>query len=311
MYMSGKVWVTDMTEAEQINRLKEEKNAVIMAHYYVRPEVQAIADCVGDSYFLSEKAAESDADIIVLCGVSFMGESAKIINEGKKVLLPEPEADCPMAHMATREQIEEVRRKYDDLAVVCYVNSTAELKAASDVCVTSSNALKIVKALPEKNIFFIPDQNLAHFIADQLPEKNFIFHPGFCPVHHDIEAQDILRAREAHPEALVLVHPECRPEVTELADYAGSTAGILRFASENEGESFIIGTEEGIFYELQRRNPNKKFYPVGKGQICPGMKTVTLEKVIRALENEEPEVQMEKSDSQAARRPLQRMLELS
>ena len=309
--MQDRYRFTEMTAAEQIHRWKAEKNAVILAHYYVRPEIQEIADYVGDSYFLSEKAAELDAEIIVLCGVSFMGESAKILNTDKRVLLPEPEADCPMAHMATPEQVAEVRAGYDDLAVVCYVNSTAELKAVSDVCVTSSNAQKIVKALPQKNIFFIPDQNLAHFIAGQLPEKNFIFHTGYCPVHHDVRAEDIAEAKAEHPEALVLVHPECRPEVVSFADYAGSTAGILKFASESSCDSFIIGTEQGIFYQLKKRNPEKKFYPVGGGQICPGMKEITLEKVLRALEREKPEVEMEDRLSAASRRSLLRMLELS
>ena len=261
---------TEMTAAEQIHRWKAEKNAVILAHYYVRPEIQEIADYVGDSYFLSEKAAELDAEIIVLCGVSFMGESAKILNTDKRVLLPEPEADCPMAHMATPEQVAEVRAGYDDLAVVCYVNSTAELKAVSDVCVTSSNAQKIVKALPQKNIFFIPDQNLAHFIAGQLPEKNFIFHTGYCPVHHDVRAEDIAEAKAEHPEALVLVHPECRPEVVSFADYAGSTAGILKFASESSCDSFIIGTEQGDLSGNERNHFGESASGAGEGKAGSG-----------------------------------------
>lgn len=302
---------TEMTAAEQIHRWKAEKNAVILAHYYVRPEIQEIADYVGDSYFLSEKAAELDAEIIVLCGVSFMGESAKILNTDKRVLLPEPEADCPMAHMATPEQVAEVRAGYDDLAVVCYVNSTAELKAVSDVCVTSSNAQKIVKALPQKNIFFIPDQNLAHYIADQIPEKNFIFNDGFCHVHHNVRKDQILAAREAKPEALVLVHPECRPEVTELADYVGSTSGIINYATESDAKEFIISTEMGVFHELQKRNPDKKFYTAGNVQICPNMKKISLDKVIASLENEETQVEMDAELIHEAHAPMKRMLELS
>ena len=302
---------TEMTAAEQIHRWKAEKNAVILAHYYVRPEIQEIADYVGDSYFLSEKAAELNAEIIVLCGVSFMGESAKILNTDKRVLLPEPEADCPMAHMATSEQVAEVRAGYDDLAVVCYVNSTAELKAVSDVCVTSSNAQKIVKALPQKNIFFIPDQNLAHYIADQIPEKNFIFNDGFCHVHHNVRKDQILAAREAKPEALVLVHPECRPEVTELADYVGSTSGIINYATESDAKEFIISTEMGVFHELQKRNPDKKFYTAGNVQICPNMKKISLDKVITSLENEETQVEMDAELIHEAHAPMKRMLELS
>ncbi len=296
---------------QRIQELKKEKNAVIMAHYYVPDEVQDIADYVGDSYYLSEMATKVDAEIIVLCGVSFMGESAKILNTGKKVLLPAADADCPMAHMADTERIAEAREAYKDVAVVCYVNSTAELKAVSDVCVTSSNALKIVKALPNQNIFFIPDQNLAHYIADQLPEKNFIFNDGFCHVHHNVRKDQILAAREAKPDALVLVHPECRPEVTALADYVGSTSGIINYATESDAREFIISTEMGVFHELRKRNPDKKFYTAGNMQICPNMKKISLDKVITSLENEETEVKMDAELIRDAHVPMKRMLELS
>lgn len=295
----------------KIQDLKKEKNAVIMAHYYVPDEVQEIADYTGDSYYLSDMATKIDADIIVLCGVSFMGESAKILNTGKKVLMPAADADCPMAHMADIRSIQEIRSKYDDVAVVCYVNSTAELKAASDVCVTSSNALKIVSALPEKNIFFIPDQNLAHFIADKLPEKNFIFNDGYCHVHHNVTKEQLIEAKQAHPEALVLVHPECRPEVTALADYAGSTSGIINYAAESNADEFIIVTEMGVFYKLKKNNPDKKFYPAGDMQICSGMKKVTLDKIIAALEDEVTEVIMDETLAENAHAPMKRMLELS
>ena len=299
------------SKIRRIRELKKEKNAVIMAHYYVPDEVQDIADYVGDSYYLSEMAAKAEAEIIVLCGVSFMGESAKILNAGKKVLLPAADADCPMAHMADAERIAKVREKYEDVAVVCYDNSTAELKAASDVCVTSSNALKIVKALPNKNIFFIPDQNLAHYIADQMPDKNFIFNEGFCHVHHSVRREQIIKARTAKPDALVLVHPECRPEVTEIADYVGSTSGIINYAAESDADEFIISTEIGVFHELQRRNPDKKFYTVGNMQICPGMKKISLDKVIGTLESEETQVEMDEELIRDAYAPMKRMLELS
>ena len=216
-----------------------------------------------------------------------------------------------MAHMADTERIAEVREEYEDVAVVCYVNSTAELKAASDVCVTSSNALKIVKALPNQNIFFIPDQNLAHYIADQIPEKNFIFNDGFCHVHHNVRKDQILAAREAKPEALVLVHPECRPEVTGLADYVGSTSGIINYATESDAKEFIISTEMGVFHELQKRNPDKKFYTAGNVQICPNMKKISLDKVITSLENEETQVEMDAELIHEAHAPMKRMLELS
>ena len=300
-----------MTTVEEIQKLKKEKNAVILAHYYVRPEVQEIADYIGDSFYLSKVATKLQEKTIVFCGVSFMGESAKILNPEKTVLVPDMTADCPMAHMADVETIRKMRKEYDDLAVVCYINSTAALKEYSDVCVTSANAVKIVKELPNKNIFFIPDQNLAHYIVDQIPEKNFIFNDGFCHVHHNVRKDQILAAREAKPEALVLVHPECRPEVTELADYVGSTSGIINYATESDAKEFIISTEMGVFHELQKRNPDKKFYTAGNVQICPNMKKISLDKVIASLENEETQVEMDAELIHEAHAPMKRMLELS
>lgn len=299
------------TKVQRIKELKEQKNAVIMAHYYVEDEVQAIADYIGDSYYLSDMATKIDADVIVLCGVKFMGESAKVLNPDKKVLLPAPDADCPMAHMATVERIKEVREQYDDVAVVCYVNSTAELKAASDVCVTSANALKIVKALPNKNIFFIPDQHLAEYIADQLSEKNFIFNNGFCHVHHTITVDQVKAAKAARPDAKVLVHPECQREVTAMADYIGSTSGIIKYATESDAKEFIVTTEMGVMYELKRQNPDKKFYTAGNMQVCPNMKKISLDKIIHVLETEDSLVEMEPSLIDAAYQPMLRMLELA
>lgn len=295
----------------QIERLKKEKNAVIMAHYYVADEIQEIADYIGDSYYLSETATKIDADTIVLCGVSFMGESAKILNPGKTVLLPDDTADCPMAHMASVERIQEVREQYEDVAVVCYVNSTAELKTMSDVCVTSANALKIVHALPNKNIFFIPDQNLAHYIADKLPEKNFIFNDGYCHVHHNITASQITEAKKLRPAAEVLVHPECKPEVTALADYIGSTSGIISYAKSSTAPEFIVVTEMGVLYELKKQNPDKKFYTAGNMQICPNMKKITPDKIIQALETGSPAVTLKEDFMKQALAPMERMLALS
>lgn len=296
---------------QRIEELKKEKNAVIMAHYYVEDEVQDVADYIGDSYYLSEAATKIDAQRIVLCGVAFMGESAKILNRDKKVLLPAADADCPMAHMASVERIREVRTEYEDVAVVCYVNSTAELKAASDVCVTSANALKIVKALPNKNIFFIPDQNLAHYIAEQLPEKHFIFNDGFCHVHHSVTAEEIREAKEKNPKALVMVHPECRQEITAMADYIGSTSGMITFATESEQKEFIVVTERGVLHELKKRNPEKRFFTVGQSQICQNMKKITLDNIIDVLEKEDKEVLMDAALMETAHRPMTRMLELS
>ena len=205
----------------QIEQLKKEKNAVILAHYYAPAEVQEIADYVGDSFYLAKIAKQSKADIIVFCGVYFMGESAKILNPDKKVLMPDLTADCAMAHMVAHGIIDEMRNKYDDLAVVCYINSTAELKCQSDVCVTSSNAVKIVKALPNKNVFFIPDRNLGRFVAEQVPEKNIIINDGCCPIHAKITAEQLLAEKEKHTDALILSHPECEPEILKLSDYIG------------------------------------------------------------------------------------------
>ena len=223
----GKEEKMQETNVEQLKKeileLKEKQDAVILAHYYVDGEVQAIADYVGDSYFLSKLAIELKEQTIIFCGVSFMGESAKVLNPGKKVVMADEFADCPMAHMAEVAKIEEVRKEWDDVAVVCYVNSTSELKAHSDVCVTSSNAIKVVRNLKEKNIYFIPDENLGRYVAKQLPEKHFIFNNGFCHVHKSIHADELLKAKEAHPEAKVLTHPECTGDVLELSDFIGST----------------------------------------------------------------------------------------
>ena len=303
--------MSNLNLGDEIIRLKEERNAVIMSHYYVQDEVQDFADYIGDSFFLSRKATEIEADVIVLCGVRFMGESAKALNPGKVVLLPAEDADCPMAHMATVESVEEVRKNYDDVAVVCYVNSTAELKAVSDVCVTSANALKIVSRLPQKNIFFIPDQNLAHYIAERLPEKNFIFNDGYCHVHHKITKEDILEAKEKHPDAQVVVHPECKAEVCQLADYIGSTSGIIQYVKNSDCEEFIVVTEMGVLYELGLQAPGKKFYTTGVTQVCPNMKKNTLEKVYQALKNMEPRVEMAEDLMIGARKPMEKMLELA
>lgn len=296
---------------EEIKQLKKEKNAVILAHYYVEDAVQEIADYIGDSYYLSRLATETTADVVVFCGVGFMGESAKVLNPGKKVLMPDMSADCPMAHMADIAGIEKLRAEYEDLAVVCYINSTAELKAHADVCVTSSNALKIVKALPNKHILFIPDDNLGHFIAEQVPEKEFLYQNGHCPVHKAIAPEAVKKAKQEHPQALVLAHPECLPEVSELADYVGSTSGIIDYATKSDAEEFVICTETGVFYELKKKNPGKKFYPASAHQICTDMKKITLEKVRDVLKNESNAVTVEKELSEKSGRPLERMLELA
>lgn len=251
-----------MNIIDKINQLKKEKNAVIMAHYYVDGDIQKIADVVGDSYYLSKKASETDADTIILCGVSFMGESAKILNPDKKVYLPDSDADCPMAHMVDAKSIEKKREEYEDLAVVCYINSTAEIKTYSDVSVTSSNAVKIVRELPNKNIFFIPDGNLGRYVAEQVPEKNIILNKGYCPIHQTITAEKVLEAKKIHPKALFAAHPECTYDVLEEADFVGSTSGIIDFVTRSPRKEFIIGTETGIFYQLKEKIRIRHFIPL-------------------------------------------------
>lgn len=300
-----------MTIVDKIEKLKKEKNAVILAHYYVKPEVQEVADYIGDSYYLSKVAVGLKEQTIVFCGVEFMGESAKALNPQKTVLMPDLSADCPMAHMADPEMIQKMRHTYEDLAVVCYINSTAELKKYSDVCVTSANAVKIVKALPNKNIFFIPDRNLAHYIAGLVPEKNFVYNEGFCPTHERMQAEEVLEVKKEHPEAKVLSHPECRTEILEISDYIGSTSGIIRYATESEEKEFIICTEEGVSYKLCQNNPEKKFYFPKSVPTCPNMKKNSLEKILHVLETGENEVQITEELREASVKPLERMLELA
>jgi len=294
----------------EIQKLKKEKNAIILAHYYVNEELQALADYVGDSFYLAKVAKGTDADVVVFCGVSFMGESAKMLNPEKTVLMPDITADCPMAHMAQVEKIKELREKYEDLAVVCYINSTAELKSHSDVCVTSSNAVKIVKNLPNQNIFFIPDVNLGRFVAEQVPEKNVILNDGYCPIHKDITGTSIKELKKKHPEALVMAHPECKENVVKLADYVGSTADMIAFAKQSECKEFIVCTEEGVNYRLREDNPDKKFY-FGGEYLCRDMKLNTLEKVLHVLKTGENEMKLPEELCEKAVAPLDRMLALA
>lgn len=301
-----------MTKQEEIQKLKEERDAVILAHYYVRPEVQQIADYTGDSCFLSKKAVDLPQKTIVFCGVCFMGESAKLLNPSKTVLMPDLEADCPMAHMVTKETVERARAQYGDLAVVCYINSTAEIKSWSDVSVTSANAVQIVKNLPNKNILFIPDKNLAHFVAAQVPEKRFIFNEGFCPVHEHMRAEEICALKKQYPSAKVLVHPECNSEVLALADYVGSTSGIINYVKNSTDTAFIIGTESGVGYALQQEREDARFFFPKTEPVCADMKTITLDKIISVLRKGGNEIHMDNGQANAAaKRTLTRMLELS
>ena len=299
---------------EAIERLKAEHDAVILAHYYVAPEVQAVADYVGDSFYLAKLARTLPNKTIVLAGVEFMGESAKLLNPGKTVLLPEPAADCPMAHMVKKETVDAAREQYgDDLAVVCYVNSTVEIKSWSDVCVTSSNAVKIVSELPQSNVLFIPDQNLGRYVAEQVPEKNVILNPGYCPRHHVITREQVEAAELTHPGALVLAHPECKAEVLEEADYIGSTAGIITYAEKSDASEFIIVTVAGVLFELERRTAGsgKRFYFPATRPTCVNMDMIDLRRLVGCLATGSGEVSIDVTPEAAerAKLTLDRMLE--
>lgn len=296
---------------EQIDKLKKEKNAIILAHYYANPETQALADYVGDSFYLAKVAKNTHADILVFCGVRFMGESAKILNPEKKVLMPDLTADCPMAHMVKDGLIDEMRAKYKDLAVVCYINSTAELKCKSDICVTSSNAVNIIRKLQSKNILFIPDKNLGSYVAKQVPEKNIILNDGCCPIHASITAKEVSEQKEKHPYSPVFSHPECPKDVLDLSDKLGSTAEIINFVKESPADSFIICTEDGVNFKLKSDNPNKEFFFPKSCHCCSDMKLNSPEKILEILKTETNEVVVNKETAEKALCPLNKMLELA
>ncbi len=269
---------------DKILKLKAEKDVCILAHSYMSEDICEVADFTGDSYALSVKAKTSPQSTVIMCGVRFMAETVKMLSPQKKVLLANPQAGCPMAEQMDREVIAEVKKMYPDYAVVAYINTTTSLKTIADVCVTSSSAVKICRAIPQKNILFIPDINLGTYVKNQVPEKNFKLLSGGCPTHAKIERADVLNAKSEHPEALFLVHPECRPEVVELADYVGSTAGIMDFAEKSDKKQFIIGTENSIVQHLQFKCPDKQFYPLSKDLVCHNMKATTLIDVLNCLE---------------------------
>lgn len=293
---------------EEIEALKQERDAVIVAHSYQIGEVQDVADMVGDSFALSKFCAEDPHPVIVFCGVKFMAESAKILSPQKTVLLPEISAGCPMADMVTPQDIDNMRAEYPDAAVVCYVNTTAETKAKCDICCTSSNALRVIKSLPQKDIIFMPDKNLGGYIAQQVPEKNIILWPGYCITHERTTVADVASARENQPEALLLAHPECPADVVAEADFVGSTKQIIDYAKASEAQKFIIGTEMGIFHQLQNDSPNKQFYLLSSGLICPNMKKTKLESVYESLKNMQYQIELDPEVIEQARASLERML---
>ena len=295
--------------AEEILSLRQKRKAVILVHNYQIGEVQDIADFVGDSLELSQKAAKTDAGVIVFCGVHFMAETASILSPDKIVLLPDINAGCPMANMITAEALKKKKEELPNAAVVCYVNSSAEVKAESDICCTSANALKVVESVDADEILFVPDQYLGHYISTKT-KKKMSFWPGYCPTHVKIQPHDIARRKQEHPQAKVIVHPECRPEVIALADEVLSTGGMIRFAQQTEAKEIIIGTEIGIIHRLKKENPSKEFIPVSEKAICPNMKSITLEKVLWALQDMAPEVKVPEEIRFRAKAAVDKMLEI-
>jgi len=296
--------------ADEILKLKKERNAIILAHNYQVSEVQDVADIVGDSYSLSQHAASTSSDVIVFCGVHFMAESAKILSPDKTVLLPVKSAGCPMADMVTAPRLREMKAEYPDAAVVCYVNSSAEVKAESDICCTSSNALKVVQSVKNKQVVFVPDENLGSYVASKVKDKEVILWKGFCITHKRVKAEEVLKIRQLHPNAKILMHPECTPEVQKLADFLGSTSEIIKYARELSERDIIIGTEEGVLHTLRKQNTNKNFYLLSTGLICTNMKKTRLEDVHNALLNMQYEIHVDEDIRLKALKSLEEMLKI-
>jgi len=294
---------------DEILSLKKQKKAVILVHNYQRGEVQDIADFIGDSLGLSQSAAKTDADVIVFCGVHFMAETAAILCPEKTVLLPDIESGCPMADMITAENLRQRKKELPDATVVCYVNTSAEVKAESDICCTSANAVKVVESLGAGEVLFIPDQYLGHYVSTRTGREMHLW-PGYCPTHVRILPEDITGLKREHPQAKAIVHPECRPDVIGVADEVMSTGGMIRYARESESREIIIGTEFGIIHRLKKENPGKTFFPASKNAICPNMKLITLEKVLWALQDMEFPVTVPEEIRIKAKSAVDKMLEI-
>lgn len=295
--------------SDEINRLKKERNAILLVHNYQRPEIQDVADFLGDSFGLSVQASQTSAEVIVFCGVDFMAESAKILNPAKIVVHPDPTARCPMAAMIDAEGLKMVKANHPDAVVVGYVNTTAAVKAELDYCCTSANAIKVVKSLKEKRVIFVPDTNLGLYIKRFVPDKELIFWPGYCPTHQNITKEDLLALRNDHPDAEIIVHPECTPDVIDIADFVASTEGMVQRIRESQKSRFILGTEKDLCHRLRKENPSKEFYTTGKA-LCPNMKKITIEKVAMALDRLEPRVELSDEIIKKAVLPLTRMMKI-
>ena len=318
--MSHQVWICgesngvidiDSTKrtVEKIQRLKKERNAIVLAHNYQLPEVQDVGDFLGDSLDLSMRASRTDAKVIIFCGVDFMAESAKILSPEKTVVIPSREAICPMAAMINPDELHEMKREHPGAGVVAYVNTTAEIKAEVDICCTSANAVRVVRSLPNREVIFIPDVNLGLYVQRSVPEKRLIFCSGYCRVHRDITVKDLAELKGRNPGAEVLVHPESSPDVIDFADHVYSTQGMVNHVKDSDASDFIIGTEREMCYRLEKENPEKTFHPVPHA-ICTAMKRITLENVLESLESLEPRVELSDELISRAKAPLTRMLEV-
>lgn len=296
---------------EKINNLKKEKNAVILAHCYQNAEIDEVADFVGDSLYLSQMAAKTDADIILFAGVYFMAQTAKILCPDKKVLLPNMNAGCEMADMINLKQLREFKAKYPDIPVVCYINSTAEVKSECDICCTSSNAVQIVDSIKSEKVLFLPDKNLGRWVEKQLQDTKVITYEGFCPIHHNITVEDVLRTKKENPGVKLLAHPECKEEVSSLADFVGSTTGIMNFVKNNSDKKYIIATEKGVVDRLKRDYPDKEFTLIKENLICESMKLNTLEDIYNSLNDETYEIKVDREISQKALKCIEKMLDVS
>jgi quinolinate synthase len=300
----------DRKEIERkITNLKEKNDIIILAHNYQSPEVQDIADFLGDSLDLALKATRTDAENIVFCGVDFMAESSKILNPNKNVIHPDVDAKCPMAGMVDAESLGWLIKDNPDAEVVSYINTTAEVKAITDICCTSANGEKVVRASSAEKIIFVPDRNLGLYIQRFVPEKEMILWPGICPTHHKIQKEEILNIKKKHPKAEIMVHPECRPEIIDLADHVFSTSGMVRYSKKSDTKEFIIGTEIDMCYRLKKESPKKTFYSLSSA-VCPNMKKITLQKVLKSVESLEPKIDLSKDVMQKAKMPLQKMMDI-
>jgi quinolinate synthase len=292
---------------KRLQELKKERNAIILAHYYMRPEVQAVADYIGDSFGLSQKAKSTDADVILFCGVHFMAESAKILNPDKIVLMPDERSGCPMADMVTGEGLRKLKAQHPNAKVVAYVNTSADVKAETDICCTSSNALKVIESVDTDEIIWVPDKNLGHYVS-QFTDKKMIIWQGYCNTHDLLTPEEVLDLKKQYPDAPVAVHPECRPEVVALGDYVGSTTGILKYCRESNAKDIIVATEEGVRYMLEKESPEKNFHFASRFMVCPNMKVHNVKKMVRALETLQPQIHVDPEIAEKAKRSLDAML---